>query len=112
MQNGMSIYLCSAVQALHISPLIGSMYSTVGNTVSTDGWNTSRDEHPPIASWSASLYAWVRAGDRFYRCCQRLHDFRLRVCLGCRDFEQILKLGVGNGEAFQLLCDETLDLLW
>jgi hypothetical protein len=64
---------------------------------------SSRDEHPPIASWSASLYSWVRAGDSFYCCCQRLHDFRLRVCLGCRDFEQIIKLVVGNGEAFQLI---------
>jgi hypothetical protein len=72
---------------------------------------SSRDEHPPIASWSTSLYAWVCASDHFYRCCQRLHDFRLWVCLGCRYFEQLLKLGVGNGEAFQLLCDETLDLL-
>ncbi len=87
------------------------MYAAVGNTVSTDGGNTSRDEHPPIASWSASLYSWVRASDRFYCCCQRLHDFRLPVCLGCRYYEQIFKLVVGNGEAFQLLFDETLDLL-
>jgi len=87
------------------------MYSPVGNTVSTDGGNTSRDERPPIASGSASLYSWLRASHRFYFCCQCLHDVRLRVCLDCRYFEQILKLGVGNGEAFQLLFDETLDLL-
>ena len=48
----------------------------------------------------------MRAGDSFYCCCQRLHDFRLRVCPGCRDFEQIIKLVVRNGEAFQLIFNE------
>jgi hypothetical protein len=105
----MGIDFCDLAQALYVYPFIGSVNSSAGYTISTDGRDTPGDEHTTIAGRAASSHWWACPCDHFDGVGNGLSYGVLGIdCHGWYG-EQVVKAIIGNRELAELACNQLLD---